>query len=81
MNRNEMTLAEAEAWRAGAAAMREKAAQVAGGTIYEGRYRTWPWWQNRDGSQGNRANESDVVQHADKIAAAIRATDLPEPPR
>ncbi|MCA6303673.1 MAG: DUF550 domain-containing protein [Phenylobacterium sp.] len=51
----------------------EEAARVAEGRPYKGRYRTWPWWTNPDGSQGNRANESDLVQHADKTAAAIRA--------
>lgn len=51
----------------------ERAAVVADGVPYHGRYRTWPWWANPDGSQGNRENESDVVRHADKIAAAIRA--------
>lgn len=56
-----------------AAAERERCARVADGTPYHGRYRTWPWWANPDGSQGNRENESDVVRHADAIAAAIRA--------
>ncbi len=65
--------AHAAAFRAGAAEMRERAAGVADGTTYHGRYRTWPWWANPDGSQGNRENESDVVQHADAVAAAIRA--------
>ena len=65
------------AYAAGAAEMRERAAGVADGTTYHGRYRTWPWWANPDGSQGNRENESDVVQHADAIATAIRALPLP----
>lgn len=56
-----------------AAAERERCARMADGTPYHGRYRTWPWWANPDGSQGNRENESDVVRHADAIAAAIRA--------
>jgi len=56
---------------------RAECAKVARGTPYHGRYRTWPWWANPDGSQGNRENESDVVRHADAIAAAIRALPLP----
>lgn len=55
------------------AAERERCARVADGTSYHGRYRTWPWWANPDGSQGNREVESDVVRHADSIAAAIRS--------
>jgi hypothetical protein len=51
----------------------EEAARVAEGKVYKERYRTWPWWLNRDGSEGNRSNDSDIVEHADKIAAAIRA--------
>jgi hypothetical protein len=52
---------------------REACAKVAEGKTYKGRYRTWPWWINRDGSEGNRSNDSDIVEHADQIAAAIRA--------
>jgi hypothetical protein len=56
----------------------EEAARVAEGKVYKERYRTWPWWLNRDGSEGNRSNDSDIVEHADKIAAAIRAlSDAP----
>ncbi len=56
----------------------EEAARVAEGKVYKERYRTWPWWLNRDGSEGNRSNDSDIVEHADKIAAAIRAlSDTP----
>ena len=55
------------------AAALERAAVVAEGISYHGRYRTWPWWANPDGSQGNREDGSDVVRHADKIAAIIRA--------
>jgi hypothetical protein len=51
----------------------EEAARVAEGKVYKERYRTWPWWLNRDGSEGNRSNDSDIVEHADKIAAEIRA--------
>lgn len=51
----------------------EEAAQVAEGKVYKQLYRTWPWWINRDGSEGNRSSDSDLVQHADKIAEAIRA--------
>jgi hypothetical protein len=51
----------------------EEAARVAEGKVYKELYRTWPWWLCRDGSQGNASNERDLVQHADKIAAAIRA--------
>jgi len=51
----------------------EEAARMAEGKVYKELYRTWPWWLNRDGSQGNASNERDLVQHADKIAAAIRA--------
>jgi hypothetical protein len=61
---------------------REACAKVAEGN--KGRYRTWPWWINRDGSEGTR-NDSDIVEHADighdavfaahasQIAYAIRA--------
>jgi hypothetical protein len=52
---------------------REACARIAEGRVYKERYRTWPWWINRDGSEGNRSADSDIVQHADKIAAAIRA--------
>jgi hypothetical protein len=52
---------------------REAAALIAEGKVYAYRFRTWPWWVNRDGSEGNRSSDSDIVQHADKIAAAIRA--------
>jgi hypothetical protein len=52
---------------------REACATIAEGRVYRERYRTWPWWINRDGSEGNRSTDSDIVQHADKIAAAIRA--------
>lgn len=51
----------------------EEAAQVAEGKVHKKLYRTWPWWINRAGSEGNRSSDSDIVQHADKIAAAIRA--------
>lgn len=54
----------------------ENAAKIAEGEAYEayeGRYRTWPWWENKDGSQGNMSNENYLVKHCDKIAAAIRA--------
>lgn len=56
---------------------RAECAKVARGTAYHGRYRTWPWWANPDGSQGNRENESDVVRHADAIARAIRSRGEP----
>jgi hypothetical protein len=56
----------------------ERAAVVAEGTVYHELYRTWPWWTNPDGSQGNRGEESDVVRHADEIAAAIRAMKEPD---
>jgi hypothetical protein len=49
---------------------REACAEVAEG--HKGRYRTWPWWINHDGSEGTR-NDSDIVKHADQIAYAIRA--------
>lgn len=52
---------------------REANARIAEGRVYKEQYRTWPWWINRDGSEGNRSADSDIVQHADKIAAAIRA--------
>lgn len=64
-------LAEAEA--RGREAEREACALIAEGAPYVGQYRTWPWWTNPDGSIGNRSNESEIVRHADKIAAAIRA--------
>lgn len=51
----------------------EEAAKIAEGEVYLYRYRTWPWWQNPDGTKGNRANESELVKHCDVIAAAIRA--------
>lgn len=52
---------------------REACARIVEGRVYREQYRTWPWWINRDGSEGNRSSASDIVQHADKIAAAIRA--------
>jgi hypothetical protein len=49
-----------------------QAAQIARGDIYHERYRTWPFWeQNPDGTRGNRANDSALVIHCDKIAGAI----------
>lgn len=51
----------------------ERAAKVAEGEVYHHRYRTWPFWpENSDGGRGNLSEESEIVLHADKIAAAIR---------
>jgi hypothetical protein len=73
-----LTPSEVAAREAAAAQeMRARCADVAVGKEYCGRYRTWPWWQNKDGSQGNRSGESDVVKHADAIAKAIAALPLP----
>lgn len=55
---------------------REACAVVAQGEDYHTHYRTWPWWKMPDGC-GNRSNESDLVRHADSIAAAIRARSTP----
>jgi len=46
----------------------EAAARIAEGSPHHTFYRTWPWW-----GEGNRHQERDIVKHADKIAAAIRA--------
>lgn len=55
-------------------AEREACAEIAVGEVYHNeRFRTWPWWKPQpDGTRGNRSNESDIVRHADDIAAAIR---------
>ena len=50
-----------------------EAAALARGEVYMGRYRTWPWWKNADGSQGNRDKEDRSVIHSDDISAAILA--------
>lgn len=55
-------------------AERERCAAIATGEVYKERYRTWPFWPvQRDGTRGNRSNESDLVRHADDIATAIRS--------
>jgi hypothetical protein len=83
LNEHEAAIAtaRAEGWQAGQEDMRERAAQVADGVPYKERYRMWPWWINRDGSEGNRSNDSDIVQHADKIAIHIRALPLTPAPQ
>jgi hypothetical protein len=50
----------------------EEAAKIADGEVVHHRYRTWPWW-----GDGNRANESELTQHSDHIAAAIRSLKQP----
>lgn len=52
----------------------EAAAKIAEGEVYEGRYRTWAWWEpDKFGNRGNLAQDSEQVKHADETAAAIRA--------
>ena len=52
----------------------EEAAKIAEGEIYNERYRTWPWWEDRPGyGRGNVSEDSQLVLHCDAIAAAIRA--------
>lgn len=59
-------------------AERKRCADVARGEVYKGRYRTWPFWPvQRDGTRGNRDNESDLVRHADAIAEEILRGEQP----
>lgn len=53
-------------------AERERCAKIAKGEVYAHFYRTWPFWPvQKDGKRGNLSNDSEIVKHCDKIAAAI----------
>lgn len=56
----------------GAEAMREAAASIVEGRVFEERYREWPQW-----GSGNRSNDSEIVRLCDALAAAIRALPVP----
>ncbi len=52
------------------AAERERCAKIVEGEVFKEVYRTWP--QIGD---GDRATDSDIVQHCNALAAAIRANE------
>lgn len=62
---------------AGAAEMRERAARIAAGDVYQERYRTWLFWPaDRLGEPANVDKENRLATHADAVAAAIRSLPL-----
>jgi hypothetical protein len=50
----------------------EECARIVEGRVVHENYREWP----QVSSQGNRADDSYIVQHCDKLAAAIRSLAL-----
>lgn len=51
-----------------------EAAEIVRGQIYRTHYRTWPQL-----GDGDRTNDSEIVRHCDRLAAAIEAA-IPAPP-